>query len=203
MSFKRPAIPDPLRRHIMLAGAALAIPSWAGAQAGKRAKAMTAAEESETARAVAEYKADQAGEPVHAAIGSAPKLPGTVALFDGREFSEAQVKGKLLLVFYWASWCPVCKMVEPRLNDFWLKNRARGVEVLALSTDNYAQPAFAHMQRTGFKYPAAMAASANWDRAMAPRSLPTLLVRSRLGVIVDAEEGDIDAGEFRDLLVHL
>lgn len=203
MPSARPDIADLLRRRIVLAGAALAVPAWAGAQTGKRARPMTAAEEAEAARAVAEYRADQAGEPVHPAIGLAPRLPGTVPLFDSREFSEAQVRGKLLLVFYWASWCPVCKVVEPRLNDFWLKNRARGVEVLALSTDNYTQPAFAHMQRTGFKYPAAMAASAHWDQAMAPRSLPTLLVRSRQGVIVDAEEGDINAGEFRDLLVHL
>ncbi len=195
------------RRDLLVAGvSALAWPGRAAAVPAAKAvrgKPMTAADEAEIARAVAEYKADQAGEPVHPAIGMAPRLPASLPLLDGHSYSEAQAQGKLLLVFYWASWCPICKVVEPRLQNFWLKHRARGVELLALSTDVQVQPALAHMRRTGYQYPAAMAASTRWDASFAPRSLPTLLVRSRLGVIVDSEEGDIDAGELRDLLVHL
>ena len=100
---------------------------------------MTAEEESATAKEVAEWIADQTNEPVHPTAGSVLRLPSAFKLFDGHDFSDAQAKGKLLLVFYWASWCPVCKVVGPQLQDFWKKNRAKGVEVLALSTDTKAQ----------------------------------------------------------------
>jgi thiol-disulfide isomerase/thioredoxin len=205
-----------IRRKLLLAGASLLAPGWSAAQNGGngggkgaakpgavRPTPMTAAEEAEVAKAVADHVAWQTGEPAHPAVGLSPRLTGNIPLFDGQEFSEAQAKGKLLLVFYWASWCPICKVVAPRLNEFWLRNRARGVEVLALSTDTELQPAVNYMRRAGYKYPVSMAASAHLDKALAPRSLPTLLVRSKLGVIVTVEEGDVDAGEFRDLLVHL
>jgi thiol-disulfide isomerase/thioredoxin len=200
-----------MRRKLLLAGASLLAPAWSVARtgngpaksAGPRPVPMTAAEEAEVAKAVAEHVAYQTGEPAHPAVGLSPRLAGPLKLFDGQDFSEAQAKGKLLLIFHWASWCPVCKVVAPRLNDFWLKNRARGVEVLALSSDTELQPAVNYMRHAGYKFPVSMAASAHLDAALAPRSLPTLLVRSKLGVIVAAEEGDVDAGEFRDLLVHL
>lgn len=201
-----------IRRKLLLAGASLLAPGWSAAKTGPNGPAkaasprptpMTAAEEAEVAKAVAEHVAYQTGEPAHPAVGLSPRLAGNIKLFDGQDFSEAQAKGKLLLIFYWASWCPICKVVAPRLNDFWLKNRARGVEVLALSTDTELQPAVNYMRRAGYKYPVSMAASAHLEQALAPRSLPTLLVRSKLGVIITAEEGDVDAGEFRDLLVHL
>ncbi len=164
---------------------------------------MTAAEESAVAKAVAASIADETGEQVHPAVGMSPRLKTSFKLLNGQDISEDQVRGKLLLVFYWASWCPVCKVVAPRLHEFWQKNRARGVEVLALSSDTDVQSAFAYMQRTGYKFPMSMASAAQLDGFMAPRSLPTLMVRSKLGVIVNVEEGDITAQELRQLLVHL
>jgi thiol-disulfide isomerase/thioredoxin len=207
----KPLQPHIQRRDMLVAGAALGLPAWATAQAAKkpakpaikRGKPLTAAEESVAAKAVAESIAQQTGEPAHPAVGTTLRLPATFKLFDGQDFSEAQAKGKLLMVFYWASWCPICKVVEPRLHDFWMKNRAKGIEVLALSTDTEVQPAFAHIQKTGWKYPTSMATAAKLDDSMTPRSLPTLFVRSKLGVIVNADEGEIDAEDFKDYLVHL
>ena len=155
------------RRDLLVAGASLALPTWAAAQAAKkpakaaaRGKPMTAAEESVAAKAAAAAIALETGEPASPAVGITLRLPVAFKLFDGQEFSEAQAKGKLLMIFYWASWCPICKVVEPRLQDFWMKNRAKGIEVLALSTDTEVQPAFAHIQKAGLKYPASMAVAA-------------------------------------------
>ena len=203
------------RRDLLLAGTAAALPTWASGQAqtakkptkpaepAKRGKPMTAAEEAVAAIAVAESIADQTGETAHPAVGTTLRLPATFKLFDGQDFSEAQAKGKLLIVFYWASWCPICKVVEPRLHDFWLKNRTKGIEVLALSTDTEVQPAFAHIQKTGWKFPVSMAAAAKLGDVMVPRSLPTTMVRSKNGVIVSVDEGDVEADELKDFLIHL
>jgi peroxiredoxin len=216
MTFKPPnSLVSFARRDVLLAGAAATLPMWASSQAptakkpakaaepAKRGKPMTAAEESAAAKAVAESIADQTGEPVHPAVGTTLRLPASFKLFDGQDFSEAQAKGKLLVVFYWASWCPICKVVEPRLHDFWLKNRAKGIEVLALSTDTEVQPAFSHIQKTGWKFPVSMAAAAKLGDVMVPRSLPTTMVRSKNGVIVSVDEGDIEADELKDFLIHL
>ena len=207
--------PSVARRDLLIAGAIAGLPQWASAQGTapkkptktaaptKRVRAMTAAEEAVAARAVAESIADQTGDPVHPAVGTTLRLPTSFKLLNGQDFSDAQVKGKLLVVFFWASWCPICKVVEPRLHDFWAKNRTKGVEVLALSTDTAVQPAFAHIQKSGLRYPASMATAAKLGEVMLPRSLPTIMVRSKNGVIVSVDEGDMEADELNDFLIHL
>jgi thiol-disulfide isomerase/thioredoxin len=208
----------PVRRSILLAGAGLVAPTWGRTQTTsknakpastgkpsfvKRPKPMTAAEESAAAKAVANDIAQQTGEAPHPAAGSMPRFNSSFKLFSGQDFSGSQANGKLLLIFYWASWCPVCKVVFPLLHDFWLRNRAKGVEVLALSTDSEPQPAFSYIQQRGFLCPTSMASAANLGEQMTPRSLPTLMVRSKLGVILSVDEGEIEADEFDGFLVHL
>jgi thiol-disulfide isomerase/thioredoxin len=207
-----------VRRSILLAGVGLGVPAWSSAQAAsqtaksavnaksslvRRPKPMTAAEESIAAKAVAHDIADQTGEAPHPAVGSTLRINQKFKLFNGQDFTGAQVNGKLLLIFYWASWCPVCKIVFPLLNDFWQKNRSKGVEVLTLSTDAEPQPAFAYIQQRGYQFATSMAVAAQLGEQMIPRSLPTLMVRSKRGVIVSVDEGEIEADEFNDFLVHL
>lgn len=203
------------RRGLLIAGAAAGLPTWVGAQTSaseapkkkgtpsSRGNVMSAKEESSTAKEVAEWIADQTGEPVHPTAGVSFRFPSSFKLFDGRDFSEAQAKGKLLLIFYWATWCPVCKVVGPQLHDFWRQNRAKGVEVLTLSTDTKVQPAFTYIQKAGWKFASSMADAAKVGDTLAVRSLPTLFVRSKLGVIVNVAEGAIDGDEFDEFLVHL
>ncbi len=201
------------RRDVLIAAAALGVTEMSAAQgitkpaannaSGKLGKPMTAAEESAAAKAVADSVALETGEPAHPAVGNTLRLPATFKLFNGQNFSEARTKGKLLLVFYWASWCPICKVVEPRLQEFWMQVRGKGVEVLALSTDAEVQPAFAHIQKAGLTYPASMAAVAKMSERMTPRSLPTMFVRSKLGIIVNADEGEIDIEDLKGYLAHL
>ncbi len=198
------------RRKLVIGSAAsMLVPAWVNAQTPKpkpkatRQKPMNAAQEAQAAKEVAEFNASQLGESMHPAVGTSPRLKTPVTLLDGRTFTENDSKGKMLMVFYWASWCPVCKVVAPRLHNFWQKHSAKGIEVLALSTDTEVQPAFAYFQRTGYKYPTSMAAAAKLDESMAPRSLPTLMIRSKLGVVIVVEEGDINDEEFEEYLVHL
>jgi thiol-disulfide isomerase/thioredoxin len=201
------------RRFVVKAGVATLLPvTWptlsiAQVAAPKKPaaapthKPLSAAEESEVAKLVAKTAAEENGEPPHPAAGELIRVKNKLKLFDGQDFSEAQAKNKLLIIYYWASWCTVCKVVSPRLHAFWLANRSK-VEVLALSTDTDVQPAFAYAKRTGFKFPISMASAAGFDDAMAPRSLPTVMLRSRQGVIVSVDEGEVEAEEFKDYLKH-
>lgn len=193
----------------MLSAAALAWPLSGLAQqpsgkgTGHRPRPMTASEEAAAALAVAESIADQTGETVHPAVGRMPRFPRPFATFDGIKYSESRARGKLLVVYQWASWCPVCKLVSPRLQEFWARNRDAGVEVLALSVDSDPLAALASFRRSGFGFPTAMASEARLEEYMTARSLPTLMVRSRRGVIVGVDEGDVEAEELQDYLVHL
>jgi cytochrome c biogenesis protein CcmG/thiol:disulfide interchange protein DsbE len=58
------------------------------------------------------------------------KLPGLKEAVD-----LASLKGKVVYVDFWASWCGPCKQSFPFMNDLQAKYRAEGFEILAINLD--------------------------------------------------------------------
>jgi cytochrome c biogenesis protein CcmG/thiol:disulfide interchange protein DsbE len=63
----------------------------------------------------------------------APNIQGE--LVDGKPFSLNAYKGKVLIVNFWASWCEPCREEMPAIETYLQKNKARGLEVLAITMD--------------------------------------------------------------------
>lgn len=54
---------------------------------------------------------------------------------DGRRFRLADFKGKVVLITFWASWCPPCLAEFPQLNALAEKYEAQGLELLGVNLD--------------------------------------------------------------------
>jgi thiol-disulfide isomerase/thioredoxin len=74
---------------------------------------------------------------------SSPATSGVPALFaatfldqDGKAQPLSQWRGKVVVVNFWATWCPPCKEEMPELSAFQQKYANRNVVVLGLSTDD-------------------------------------------------------------------
>ncbi|HEU4689796.1 MAG TPA: redoxin family protein, partial [Vicinamibacterales bacterium] len=67
-------------------------------------------------------------------LGIGQKLPTTeITLLDGSEWSSDEASGKVLVLAYFATFCPVCAEHVPELErHFWKKYRDRGVEIVAV-----------------------------------------------------------------------
>jgi peroxiredoxin len=50
----------------------------------------------------------------------------------GGKVSLADLKGKVVVLDFWATWCGPCLKEIPAYADFWLKNQGRGVEVIGV-----------------------------------------------------------------------
>ncbi|MDO9253649.1 MAG: TlpA disulfide reductase family protein [Hydrogenophaga sp.] len=136
--------------------------------------------------------AEEAKAPPLPAIGSELNLP-RITLLDGSVHEPAASAGKPLLVYWWSSTCPFCALQSPSMEKLWQSQKARGLQMVALSIDKKPEDATAYLQKKGYSFPAAWA-SPEWRKAFPkPRGLPITLLRGRDGRLVLAEKGQMFA----------
>ncbi len=59
---------------------------------------------------------------------------------EGKEVSLSSLRGRLVLVDFWASWCKPCRASMPGLKDLYRKYHDKGFEILGVSVDSSAEP---------------------------------------------------------------
>src|SRR5262249_2431015 len=111
----------------------------------------------------------------------APAL--VVPLLDGRTFDLANERGKGVVVNFWATWCSPCRAGMPRLDSFYKRYRARGVELLGLSADDANDRAAVADVMRHFSYPAALAANARVNEFGEPVAVPVTWIIDAHGMV--------------------
>ena len=110
----------------------------------------------------------------------------------------ASLKGKPLLLNFWATWCPPCVEELPLLEDFYLKNRTAGWQVLGLAVDKL-QPVQTFLQKQPLSFAIGMAGFAGTEltRSMGNMTgaLPFSVVLGADGSILHRKMGRVSADE--------
>ena len=88
----------------------------------------------------------------------APDL--NVRTLDGQKVSLAALRGKVVLVNFWATWCPPCRAEMPGFEAVWRDRQKDGFVVLGLSADEGGSGEVAmFLGDRGITYPVAMASA--------------------------------------------
>jgi cytochrome c biogenesis protein CcmG/thiol:disulfide interchange protein DsbE len=101
---------------------------------------------------------------------------------DGTTFNLEKLRGKTVVIHFWANWCPACRLEMPILDSFARAHSGK-VVVIGLSLDREAdRPAAAKVMKP-YAFPWALLVDAKTADFRAPRSLPETILIDPAGVI--------------------
>jgi peroxiredoxin len=94
-----------------------------------------------------------------------------------------QLKGKVVLVNFWATWCPPCRKEMPDLNALYAEFKDRGLVILAIS-DEEAAKVLLFIQAQGINYPVLLDPGDAVNKQFDIEGIPKSFVYDREGKIV-------------------
>jgi cytochrome c biogenesis protein CcmG/thiol:disulfide interchange protein DsbE len=83
-----------------------------------------------------------------------PAAPFALRTFDGADLSLVGLRGKVVVVNFWASWCyPACYDEAPALERTWRAYKDRGVVVVGINIQDKEEPARRFLAQFGYSFP--------------------------------------------------
>lgn len=113
----------------------------------------------------------------------APSL--TLDQLDGDERSLESLRGQVVVINFWASWCPPCRAEMPALERTYQAHREEGLEILAVNATN--QDTMSAIQgfvsQRGLSFPILLDRDGSVGARYQVRALPSTYFVDRQGVI--------------------
>ena len=141
-------------------------------------------------------------EQANAAFGSGaagePAPEFALETLDGRPLSLAHLRGQVVLVNFWATWCPPCRYEMPGFERVYREKRRDGFVIVGLTTERGdLRRVREFLAERGVTYPVARATMQVASRFGTPRALPTSFLIDRAGTIRQRVEGVYDEAALR------
>ncbi len=117
-----------------------------------------------------------------ATVGNAAPVLDVPEL-DGQTFDLSAKRGKVVIVNFWATWCPPCRVEMPALDAFYRRYHGQGIEMIGVSADRPHDGSDVTKVMQSYSYPAAMLDDAKVNDFGTPDVLPMTVVVDGNGVV--------------------
>ncbi len=131
-------------------------------------------------------------------VGTFPAaLKGAKPVTAGAETDFSKLKGRVVLIDFWAPWCVACRAATPALSDLSDKYTAQGLTVLGATSDP-AETAGKAVKKFGMTYSVVSDVSDDTMSDYSVHALPTMFLVDKAGVIREVFVGFSDEKSIED-----
>ena len=102
-------------------------------------------------------------------------------LFGGDLLRMSDLKGKVVVLNFWASWCPPCRAEMPDFEEMWQEMRDDDVVFVGVAVSDSPEEARSFVEATGVTYPVGVDPSGDIASDYRVLSLPTTFLIDREG----------------------
>lgn len=121
-------------------------------------------------------------------VGAPAPAWTNVTPLSGAPLSLASLRGKVVILDFWASWCGPCRAIAPRLSALKDRLGAQGLVIVGITTDP-AEQAAVFAERHAMRYPVVVDKDGDTSRTYNVTALPTLIIVDKQGVVRDVVVG--------------
>ena len=119
--------------------------------------------------------------------------PWSLKDLDGKTVNLSDFKGKIVVLNFWATWCPPCRREIPDFVSLQKEYQGKGVVIIGLSVDS-AQPSevAAFVKKVGINYPIVMSSDEIAQKYGAGEGIPVTCFIAPDGTIASSQLGMVD-----------
>ncbi|HEV7965266.1 MAG TPA: TlpA disulfide reductase family protein [Actinoplanes sp.] len=134
----------------------------------------------------------------------APSIQGTT--LDGKPLGLAALKGKVVVVNFWASWCAPCRAEAPTMQKIYDETKASGVQFVGVDIKDGKDNAQAFARTFKITYPSLYDQAGQIAlafRDVPPNAVPSTLIIDRRGNVAARAIGSVPYTPLKNLVTRL
>ncbi|MBF8284751.1 MAG: resA [Anaerolineales bacterium] len=129
--------------------------------------------------------------------------PFEITTFDGQTLKLADLRGQVVVVNFWASWCIPCEQEAAELENTWRRYKDKGVVFIGVDYVDTETAAKAFMQRFDITYPNGPDLGTRISQAYRIKGVPETYVVDKTGRLASVKIGPFQQGEMAGVIEPL
>ncbi|HEY6390247.1 MAG TPA: TlpA disulfide reductase family protein [Bryobacteraceae bacterium] len=119
---------------------------------------------------------------------------------DGEKFSNASLKGKIVLLQFWATWCKYCRADQPVVDEIAREFAGRGLIVLAVDVNESKKTVKKYLEQSPRGPKIILTEDTNLAAFFEAKTYPLYVLLDRDGMIAGTQKGAGGGDALRSLL---
>ena len=108
---------------------------------------------------------------------------------DGEHLTLSGLRGQVVVLNFWATWCPPCRSEMPAIEQVYRTHRDQGLTVIAVNVQEAQEQTQAFVEEMGLTFPVLADRDGSVSTRYRVTSLPTTFIIDRAGVIREVAVG--------------